>query len=86
MKSPASKTIPLLATEDEGARHTHDGVDERTVVRATRVVGWVFVMLIAFGAWAYFLKWTKSRRAAAKSSRPRVSKSSSRWKAASSRN
>ncbi len=51
MKSPAPKTIPLLATEDEGARHTHDGVDERTVVRATRVVGWVFVMLIAFGAW-----------------------------------
>lgn len=56
MKSPAPKTIPLLATEDEGARHTHDGVDERTVVRATRVVGWVFVMLIAFGAWAYFFE------------------------------
>jgi adhesin transport system membrane fusion protein len=56
VKSPAPKTIPLLATEDEGARHTHDGVDERTVVRATRVVGWVFVMLIAFGAWAYFFE------------------------------
>jgi len=54
VKSPAPKTIPLLATEDEGARHTHDGVDERTVVRATRVVGWGFVMLIEFGAWAYF--------------------------------
>ncbi|NWC95581.1 MULTISPECIES: HlyD family efflux transporter periplasmic adaptor subunit [unclassified Pseudomonas] len=46
----------MLATEDEGARHAHDGVDERTVVRATRVVGWVFVMLIAFGAWAYFFE------------------------------
>ncbi len=56
MKSHAPKTIPLLATEDEGARHSHDGVDEHTVVRATRVVGWVFVMLIAFGAWAYFFE------------------------------
>ncbi|WP_032882058.1 HlyD family efflux transporter periplasmic adaptor subunit [Pseudomonas sp. PAMC 25886] len=46
----------MLATEDEGARHSHDGVDEHTVVRATRVVGWVFVMLIAFGAWAYFFE------------------------------
>jgi adhesin transport system membrane fusion protein len=56
VKSHAPKTIPLLATEDEGARHSHDGVDEHTVVRATRVVGWVFVMLIAFGAWAYFFE------------------------------
>jgi adhesin transport system membrane fusion protein len=56
VKSHAPKTIPLLATEDEGARHSHDGVDEHTVVRATRVVGWVFVMLIAFGGWAYFFE------------------------------
>ncbi|WP_073521922.1 HlyD family efflux transporter periplasmic adaptor subunit [Pseudomonas fluorescens] len=31
----------------------HEAVDDSTVLRATRVVAWVAVMLVAFGAWAY---------------------------------
>ncbi|WP_353049423.1 HlyD family efflux transporter periplasmic adaptor subunit [Pseudomonas fluorescens] len=42
--------------EDEGAQHYNDGIDDNTVVRSTRVVFWVFVLLIAFGAWAYFFE------------------------------
>lgn len=53
MKTHALKTIPLLASEDEHTGHSHAGVDDSTVLRATRVVAWVAVMLVAFGAWAY---------------------------------
>ncbi len=53
MKTHALKTIPLLASEDEHTGHPHAGVDDSTVLRATRVVAWVAVMLVAFGAWAY---------------------------------
>ena len=50
------KKIPLLASEDDSTRPYHDGVDDSTVVRATRVVGYVCFMLIAFGVWAYFFE------------------------------
>ena len=50
------KKIPLLASEDDSTRPYHDGVDDSTVVRATRVVGYVCLMLIAFGVWAYFFE------------------------------
>lgn len=53
MKAHQRKRIPLLATEDESVGHYNDGIDDNTVVRSTRVVFWVFVLLIAFGAWAY---------------------------------
>lgn len=53
MKTHALKTIPLLASEDEHIGRPHAGVDDSTVLRATRVVAWVAVMLVAFGAWAY---------------------------------
>ncbi|MDE1532694.1 HlyD family efflux transporter periplasmic adaptor subunit [Pseudomonas carnis] len=43
----------MLASEDEHTGHPHAGVDDSTVLRATRVVAWVAVMLVAFGAWAY---------------------------------
>nr|WP_251029643.1 HlyD family efflux transporter periplasmic adaptor subunit [Pseudomonas fluorescens] len=45
-----------MGIEDEGAQHYNDGIDDNTVVRSTRVVFWVFVLLIAFGAWAYFFE------------------------------
>ncbi|MFO2465635.1 HlyD family efflux transporter periplasmic adaptor subunit [Pseudomonas sp. 15FMM2] len=45
-----------MGPEDEGARHYNDGIDDNTVVRSTRVVFWVFVLLIAFGAWAYIFE------------------------------
>ncbi len=53
MKTHALKTIPLLASEDEHIGRPHEAVDDSTVLRATRVVAWVAVMLVAFGAWAY---------------------------------
>lgn len=56
MKTHERKRIPLLGPEDEGARHYNDGIDDNTVVRSTRVVFWVFVLLIAFGAWAYIFE------------------------------
>lgn len=33
-----------------------DGIDDSAVVRSTRVVFWVFALLIAFGCWAYFFE------------------------------
>ncbi|MBT2374874.1 HlyD family efflux transporter periplasmic adaptor subunit [Pseudomonas fluorescens] len=56
MNTHERKRIPLLGIEDEGAQHYNDGIDDNTVVRSTRVVFWVFVLLIAFGAWAYFFE------------------------------
>ena len=51
-----NKKIPLLAREDDSDRPYHDGVDDSTVVRATRVVWYAFALLAAFGAWAYFFE------------------------------
>ncbi len=56
MNTHERKRIPLLGLEDEGAQHYNDGIDDNTVVRSTRVVFWVFALLIAFGAWAYFFE------------------------------
>jgi len=53
VKTQAPKRIALLASEDEGTGHGHEGVDDSTVLRSTRVVLWVLVMLMVFGAWAY---------------------------------
>jgi membrane fusion protein, adhesin transport system len=50
------KRIPLLGLENKGAQPYNDGVDDNTVVRSTRVVFWVFVLLVAFGAWGYFFE------------------------------
>ena len=50
------KKIPILAREDDSDRSYHDGVDESTVVRATRVVWYAFALLAAFSAWAYFFE------------------------------
>jgi len=56
VKTHERKKIPLLGLEDEGAQHYSDGIDDNTVVRSTRVVFWVFALLIAFGAWAYLFE------------------------------
>ncbi|MCM8562123.1 MULTISPECIES: HlyD family efflux transporter periplasmic adaptor subunit [Pseudomonas] len=45
-----------MGLENKGAQPYNDGVDDNTVVRSTRVVFWVFVLLVAFGAWGYFFE------------------------------
>lgn len=56
MNTHERKRIPLLGIENKGSQPYNDGVDDNTVVRSTRVVFWVFVLLVAFGAWGYFFE------------------------------
>lgn len=52
----AHRRLALLGVEDESSQAYNDGVDDHTVVRSTRVVWYACVMLIAFGAWAYYFE------------------------------
>ena len=54
--SPAKRVPMLSPSVGSDQQHYQDGVDDATVVRSTRVVWLVALMLLAFAVWAYFFE------------------------------